>query len=592
MGQEINKFYDIIDEYKNKDQQLKEQIEKAKNLKDKLSKQDNINKDLSEVITKLQDLSQKSFGFQDIQKEIENLQNIASTTSEIERINTEIEQLKKEIGTKKDYKDNNSFLDEIINSEKSTENEYKWKLYNQSKDLYNYKVESEKIRNNENNLLELSTLQGIIEEFMKAKNRYEEVKFEDSTNTERINRLYNYFKNIINKMKTKYPDIFGNITEKTDLRNDQDYVAFVMTSQIKGAIYGRKEEEDKINEVLKVYEEIRKNGLKEYTKKGENKMDNTNNQNTPSIINGGYNNSTIYNPNQTTYSVKENNKPKRKLPDTPIIEIYPNGECIVKTANTTRGKFASIEAAREFCDRQYYTRPTIIRAIPAVMNTDNQFQNQPQQQNGYPQQGYAQPMNTQYQQPNGPYIYQQPYGIGINNKNKRKQTKQAKQKHELAIIKFIKEKLHKIKEKKENNNQQQVYVQQGYGYPQPNGYVQPQQGYSYPQPNGYIQPQQGYNYPQPNGYVQPQQGYSYQQPNGYVQPQQGYSYQQPNGYVQPQQGYNYQQPNGYVQPQQGYNYQQPNGYMQPQQGYNQYQQNQTQTYYGQNQQNNQNGYNK
>ena len=255
MGQEINKFYNIIEEYKNKDQQLKEQIEKAKNLKDKLSKQDNINKDLSEVITKLQDLSQKSFGFQDIQKEIENLQNIASTTSEIERINTEIEQLKKEIGTKKDYKDNNSFLDEIINSEKSTENEYKWKLYNQSKDLYNYKVESEKIRNNENNLLELSTLQDIIEEFMKAKNRYEEVKFEDSTNTERINRLYNFFKSIINKMKTKYPDIFGDITEKTDLKNDQNYVAFVMTSQIEGAIYGRKEEEEKINEVLKVYEE-------------------------------------------------------------------------------------------------------------------------------------------------------------------------------------------------------------------------------------------------------------------------------------------------------------------------------------------------
>ena len=119
---------------------------------------------------------------------------------------------------------------------------------------------------------------------------------------------------------------------------------------------------------------------------------------------------------------------------------------------------------------------------------------------------YQQPMNTQYQQPNGymqpPYGYQQPVynqninpffnGIGINKKSKRKQTKQTKQKHELSIIKFIKEKIHNIKTKKENNNQQiNIYPQPyGYGYQQP-GYAQPgyaQQGYSYPQPNGYIQP--------------------------------------------------------------------------------------------------------
>ena len=117
-----------------------------------------------------------------------------------------------------------------------------------------------------------------------------------------------------------------------------------------------------------------------------------------------------------------------------------------------------------------------------------------QQPIGYMQQGYQQPMNTQYQQP---YGYQQPVynqninpffnGIGINKKSKRKQTKQTKQKHELSIIKFIKEKIHNIKTKKENNNQQINIYPQPYGY----GYQQPsyaQQGYSYPQPNGYIQP--------------------------------------------------------------------------------------------------------
>ena len=54
-------------------------------------------------------------------------------------------------------------------------------------------------------------------------------------------------------------------------------------------------------------------------------------------------------------------------------------------------------------------------------------------------------------------------------------------------------------QKKENNNQQiNIYPQPyGYGYPQPNGYMQQPYG------NGYVQPQQGYGYPQPNGYMQP-----------------------------------------------------------------------------------------
>ena len=492
-----------------------------------------------------------------IEKYNELIEKYNNTKNKIESYTEEAKKSKEKMNTTRiteieedleiSYDDKMLFLNKLINGEIEDSKEYELNLELKkiSDELEKYLTAYE----NERKITTQEQLNNIVKDFKKYQkdareyyNRYVIVPGHSNGfnpndyDVFEMKYMYN-LKREAKKIIEEYPHFFKNLDDNIETVNIDKFINIDKINTIlKQNDYDHTKEYEVLNAIKKI--------KKEYEEKKENE----------------------YNKFYEQFTRKEDEEIQEQIEtrraQTPLIEIYPNGKCKVKTVEAKDSEemfFNSIEHARRYCGREYDKNP-VERYI------------QPQQQYGYmqqpygygypqsnvymqPQQGFPQPMNTQYQQQYGyvqpPYGYQQPYGIGINKKIKRKQTKQTKQKHKLSIIKFIKEKINKIKEKKEKKEKN---TQQLNRYPQPNGYMQQPYGYGYPQQNVYMQQPYGYGYPQPNVYMQQPYGNGYPQQYGYMQ--------QPYG----------------------------NGYMQPQQGYNQYQQNQTQTYYEQNQQNNQNGY--